>query len=98
MIDHFTNLSDEDEFRCLVAAMYGSNYFGGKQVLLGSPNSPDVVLRCAYYGQASLTQKQMKNGYRRDGMIYLLAVLCNDWVYDLTASKNCLKVSSLAEE
>lgn len=98
----FTALSVRDEFRCLVAAMYGRHYSQGNDdkftfSILGSPDSPDVVLRCAYYGQAQLTEKEMKEGFARDQDIYLLAVLCNASVYRNRALRNLLENDQLNE-
>lgn len=81
-----TALPMKDEFRCLIAAMYGRHYYRGKDdeftsSILGKPDSPDVVLRCAYYGNAQLTEKEMEDGFDGDEDVYLLAVLCNDSVY-----------------
>ncbi len=70
---YYTTLSMKDEFRCLVAAICGDH--------LGSPNAAEVVLRCAYYGKAKLTVKEMEDGFARDQEVYLLAVLCNNSVY-----------------
>jgi hypothetical protein len=84
---YFTTLSGRDEFLCLVAAMYGRHYSRGKDNkltdgILGSPDSPDMVLRCTYYGKAQLTKQKMEEGFARDHDFYLLAVLCNNWVFD----------------
>ena len=84
---YFTALSMRDEFLCLVAAMYGDHYFRDKsdkltEGILGNPDFPDIVLRCAYYGKAELTKQKMEDGFARDHDIYLLAVLCNDWVFE----------------
>ena len=84
---HFTALTMRDEFLCLLAAMYGRHYLRDKNdkltdSILGMPGSPDVVLRCAYYGKAQLTKKKMEDGFARDNDAYLLAVLCNDWMFE----------------
>lgn len=93
--DDFSALSmrDRDEFRCLIAAMYGRHRCGkdGKSSILGNPDSPDVVLRCAYYGKAQLTENEMKGAYARDEDTYLLAVLCNDSVYYSPALRKLLE-------
>lgn len=96
----YTDLSMKDEFRCLVAAMYGRHDSRGKDKKftsssLGSPDSSDMVLRCAYYGQAQLTEKEMKVGFARDEDVYLLAVLCNDTVYYKPALRKLLEDEQL---
>lgn len=100
--DVFTALSmkDRDEFRCLIAAMYGRHWWGkdGRSNILGSPDSPDVVLRCAYYGKAQLTEKEMQDGFARDEDVYLLAVLCNDYVYHKPALRKLLEDEQLCED
>ncbi len=93
---YFTALSMRDEFRCLVAAMYGRNYYYGKDgkftsSILGDADSPDVALRCAYYGKAELTDKDMNEGFARDKDVYLLAVLCNKSVYDESPLRKLLE-------
>jgi hypothetical protein len=46
-----TPLSIKDEFRCLVAALYGRGFVNGHFVVHGSPGAKDIALRCAYYGK-----------------------------------------------
>jgi hypothetical protein len=41
----------------------------------------DVALRCAFYGSAELTSKEMHKGRERDGAAFVFAVLFNDHVY-----------------
>jgi hypothetical protein len=74
---YFTTLSLKDEFRCLVAALYGSTWSNSKSTVQGSPSAKDVAMRCAYYGNAQLTAQQMKAGYRRDGFVYVFATMYN---------------------
>lgn len=97
---YYTGLPMKDEFRCLVAAMYGRHYHRGKDdkftsSVLGSPDSPDVVLRCAYYGKAQLTDKEMEDGFARDEDVYLLAVLCNESVYGKSPLRKLLEDEQL---
>jgi hypothetical protein len=72
-----TSLPLREEFRCF-AALYGKAYRDGKSVVLGSPNAPDVAWRCAYYGNARLTPREMKKGHKRDGDVFRFAVLFNN--------------------
>jgi hypothetical protein len=69
----------KDEFRCLIAALYGkeAGYARNKTVVLDT----DVALRCAFYGSAELTSKEMHKGRERDGAAFVFAVLFNDHVY-----------------
>lgn len=76
---YYTNLSLRDEFRCLIAALYG--FSAGKMIQGGSVNSTDVALRCAFYGNGELTKKDMGAGYKRDKGAYLLAALFNERIY-----------------
>lgn len=92
---YYTALPRGDEFRCLVAAMYGRHYKDDKFTILGSSDSADVVLRCAYYGKAQLTEKEMKDGFARDEDVYLLAVLCNDSVYHKSPLRKLLEGEQL---
>ena len=79
---YHTSLSLKDEFRCLVAALYGRGYVNNAFVLHGSPGAKDIALRCAYYGKGEITAKGMRDGYKRDKKVFVFAVLFNDKVYD----------------
>lgn len=72
-----TSLEMKDEFRCLIAALYGKTYANNKD----TATAPDVALRCAFYANAELTPSEMRKGRRRDGAAFELAVLFNDHVY-----------------
>jgi hypothetical protein len=79
----YTDLPKKDEFLCRLAAMYG-RHSGGMDIepsILGEADSADVLARCAFYGKAKLTMGDMRNGYIRDGDVYVLAVLCNSAIY-----------------
>ena len=43
----------------------------------GSPTAKDVAMRCAYYGKASLTEKELKAGYERDKEVFIFAATNN---------------------
>jgi hypothetical protein len=62
-----TNLGSKDEFRCLIAALYGQDF--------GRATASDIALRCAFYGNAKLTKKDMKAGSKRDWSAYRFAVV-----------------------
>ena len=74
---HFTSLSLKDEFRCLVASLYGHTYSNNKPIIHGSPADPDVARRCAYYGNAKLSEKEMQAGYARDKEVFVFAAMNN---------------------
>jgi hypothetical protein len=78
---YFTSLKMKDEFRCLIAALYGKTYANNKTVVLGTATAPDVALRCAFYGNAQLTSKEIHKGRERDADAFEFAVLFNDHVY-----------------
>jgi hypothetical protein len=75
---YFTLLSLKDEFRCLIAALYGRTFSNNRLTVQGSPSAADVAMRCAYYGNAELSARQMKAGFARDWGVYLFAVMYND--------------------
>lgn len=81
----YTELTRLDEFRCVVAAFYGAHYdkTGGKytHVVDGSPNSPDIATRCAYYGNADLSLAAMNSAYARDKQAFVLALLHNESMF-----------------
>src|SRR5262249_29386617 len=73
-----TLLSLKDEFRCLMAALYGRTWSNKRLAVQGRPSAADVAMRCAYYGNAELSRSQMRAGYKRDGREYVFAVIYND--------------------
>jgi hypothetical protein len=75
---YFTEVSLKDEFRCLVASLYGRTYSNNKFTVYGSPTAKDVALRCAYYGNAELTKKEMRAGYKRDNDVFVFAAMNNN--------------------
>ena len=77
----FTSLSLVDEFRCMIAALYGKQYEDKTIKQLGGPDDPDVVLRCAFYGNGHLTRDRMKAAYKRDERTFVFAALFNDSFY-----------------
>jgi hypothetical protein len=77
MEGYFTTLPLKDEFRCLIAALYGRTWSDRKLTVQGSPSAKDVAVRCAYYGNAELSERQMKAGYNRDGDVYVFATMYN---------------------
>jgi hypothetical protein len=80
---YYTNVGLKDEFRCLIAALYGRGFSKNTmyEILHGSAKATDVALRCAFYGKGALTKKDMEARYKRDGGVYLLAAIFNERVY-----------------
>jgi hypothetical protein len=78
---YYTNVGLKDEFRCLIAALYGRGFSKNKVILHGSATAPDIALRCAFYGKADLTKKDMEVSYERDSSAYVLAVIFNERIY-----------------
>ena len=76
-----TPLSDFDEFRCLIAALYGKRFANNKFEILGGPDDLDIVQRCAFYGNGTMTVEQMRAGYQLDKDIFVFAALRNEDLY-----------------
>jgi hypothetical protein len=88
---HHTGLSIKDEFRCLIAALYGRGFVNNAFVVHGSPSAKDVAVRCAYYGRGDITANEMKAGYKRDKEAFVFAVLFNSRIYDNPALRKPLQ-------
>jgi hypothetical protein len=101
---HFTSLPIQEEFRCLIGALYGrgfpkltaedalkKDYSKFRSFIHGSPNAKDVALRCAYYGKGDITANEMKAGYKRDKKMFVFAVLFNDKIYNSPALRKPLQ-------
>jgi hypothetical protein len=82
-----SSLDLKEEFLCMLAAVYGcysaktpDNKM--KTIYIGSADSPDLLLRCAYYSdERKLTPEQMQAGYDRDGDAFVVAALYNDTIF-----------------
>jgi hypothetical protein len=81
MEGYFTSLSIKDEFRCLIAALYGRTWSNNKSAVQGSLWAADVAMRCAYYGNAELSAIKMRAGYKRDRNVYVFAAMYNDNIF-----------------
>ena len=91
------SLQPRQEFLCFMAAVFGHWLQSGSKKdpatgraaleyhTLGSFDDPDQLMRCAYYGHAKLTSKQIEIANRRDGDAFMLAALCNDLMYTTEA-------------
>jgi hypothetical protein len=100
---YHTSLSLKDEFRCLIAALYGrgtskptaedlrNKDWRLRSFIHGSPNAKDVALRCAYYGKGEITPQEVKAGYKRDEKAFVFAVLFNDKIYEDSALRKLLQ-------
>lgn len=74
-------LTSVDEFRCLIAALYGRVLKDGEFQVVGSKGDQDIALRCAYYGNASMKPEEMQACKDRDGDAFVYAALCNDSLF-----------------
>ena len=80
---YYTALTLVEEFRCLVAALYGRWWEKGKSATLGDHTSEDVVVRCAFYGNAAsneLAPKTVQAAVTRDSGVFSFAALWNNSV------------------
>jgi hypothetical protein len=73
----YTDLPLAEEFRCIVAAVYGTRLVDSNYERAGTPGSKTLAERCAYYGGASLTEKEVAKFATRDGAAFALAFTFN---------------------
>jgi hypothetical protein len=79
---HYTKLKPAEEFCCRLAAVFGSYFESGAFKCIGTKDSPDIVLRCAFYGNdAKMTPKDMQAAYEKDGAVFSFAALHNSHFY-----------------
>ena len=90
---YYTNLSLKEEFRCLIASLFGRIYGGiNKGVpitiqkdesshLLATRDADDLAFRCIYYGKANMTIQEMEAAYKRDSDVFALVVLNNSQLF-----------------
>jgi hypothetical protein len=74
----YTDLPLAEEFSCIVAAVYGTRFVDSSYERAGTPNSPTLPERCAYYGTASLKRKEVQQYATRDGIGFGLAFSFNE--------------------
>jgi len=74
---YFSGLSMADEFRCLIAALYGRTYEDKKVGTYGSPTANDVAERCAYYGNAKMTAEEVSKYLQAEPNVFLFAAILN---------------------
>ena len=97
---YFTSLSLKEEFRCLIASLFGRIYGGtNKGVpntiqkddsfhLLGTRDAEEIALRCIYYGNANMTIPEMEAAYEQDSDVFVYAALNNTQLFH-DKSKRC---------
>ena len=78
---YYTTLHIRDEFRCLMAALYGRGFANNKTVLHGNRDADDVALRCAYYAKGELTAKDMEAGHKKDRAVFTFAAILNSRIH-----------------
>ncbi len=49
--------------------------------MLASPLADDIVLRCAYYASAKMTEREMEQGFARDRDVFVFSLILNKQVY-----------------
>ncbi|SFO17625.1 hypothetical protein SAMN05216330_10290 [Bradyrhizobium sp. Ghvi] len=69
------NVSMTDEFRCVIASLYGTALKDNE--MRAASKSNDVAMRAAYYGNSKLTVKEMRTSFERDGSAFVLAAIRN---------------------
>jgi hypothetical protein len=82
---HSLNL--QEEFLVMLASVYG--WYGtktpdnkSKVIYLGNADSPDSLLRCAWYAkERKITPEQMEAGQSRDGDAFVVAAMYNDTIF-----------------
>lgn len=81
------SLDLKEEFLCMLASVYGwysakSPDNKSKVVYIGGADSPDLLLRCAFYShERKLTAEQMEKGHDQDSDAFVIAALYNDMVF-----------------
>lgn len=78
-VDKYTNtgLTQRQELRCLIGALYGRSY--KKQVKVhGTAEDEDVARRCAFYGNGKLDVQDIDAGYERDKGVFVFGAIFND--------------------
>jgi hypothetical protein len=80
-------LNLKEEFLCMLASAYG--WYSAPQpdkktklTYIGSEDSPDLLLRCAYFAhERKLTPERMEMAHARDGDAFIIAALWNDTIF-----------------
>lgn len=89
---HYTELKTAEEFCCRLAALFGRYLEGGTWKCVGTHDSPDMVLRCAYYGSDyKIKPAEMQTAYDKDGGVFTFAALHNSHFYSNRACRATLE-------
>ena len=89
---YYTGLTFNEEFRCLIAVLYGRSYANNETKIAGSADASDPVLRASYYANTKLSEKGMEAANGKDGPLFIFASLWN------TSLFHDKKLRSLFEE
>jgi hypothetical protein len=73
---YYTNLSLIEEFRCLIASLYG-----GVSNFLVARDAEDIAFRCIYYGNSDMTIQEMNRAYELDADVFSFAALNNSKLF-----------------
>lgn len=78
-----SNVEFPEELCCLMAALYGSYYFGPdhKTVKVGALDGTNRLVRCGAYANERMKPDQMQQAYDRDEDVFVLAALCNEQLF-----------------
>lgn len=90
----YTDLPLAEEFRCIVAAVYGSRLVGSGYERAGTPNSTTIYERCAFYGSAPLTKKLVAEYFAKDGTAFGLAFSFNESAMSDNAAREAFEENS----
>lgn len=90
------NVSMTDEFRCVIAALYGTALNDNE--LRAASKSSDVAMRAAYYGNGKLTVKEMRTSFERDGSAFVLAAICNRSIHFGREQRQALEEEMLSRD
>jgi hypothetical protein len=78
-----THLSLTEELTCLIGALYEHRTTSqkNKPPLFGTAEDKDIALRCAFYGCAEMSEKEITAGYQRDKDVFVFAAIKNTLLY-----------------
>lgn len=89
---YFTSLPLKEEFRCLIASLYGrvtkKTQKDDLSHLLATRDAEEIALRCIYYGSANMTLPEMEVAYEQDSDVFVYAALNNTQLFH-DKSKRC---------
>jgi hypothetical protein len=89
------SISFADEFRCLIAGLYGAGVEKSKLQL--ASKSEDVAKRAVYYANGNLTANDMKAGVERDSDAFIYSAMYNGSII-IDREKRQLFESMLSDE